>query len=77
MNFTNLVRLSSVVENTFRSGSLTGINVCHDTNITVLFQSDLTELGRRGLVEVDILCLLETGKITLQRSLSCTTSLLH
>lgn len=36
MHFTNLVRLSSVVQDAFRGGGLAGINVGHDTNVSVV-----------------------------------------
>jgi hypothetical protein len=44
MNLTDLVRLSGVEKNTLSGGGLTGINVGHDTNVSVEGEVDLALL---------------------------------
>jgi len=53
MDLTDFVGLSSVVKDTFGCGGLSGINVSHDTNVTVKSQIDLTLLCRRYDLGVD------------------------
>ena len=59
VDFSDFVRLSSVVQDTFGGGGLSGINVRHDTNVTVHGKLDLTERGRRSLLKIDILGLVD------------------
>lgn len=47
MNFTNLVVLSGVEEDTLGSGSLSRVNVGHDSDIAVILEGELSFLCRR------------------------------
>lgn len=67
VDLSNLVRLSSVVQDTFGGGRFTRIDVRHNTNVSVQVQVDLTLLGRRCGLLVDILRLGRHGKRRLKR----------
>jgi hypothetical protein len=55
VDFTNLVGLSSVVEDTFGGGGFTGVNVGHDSDVAVQGEFDFAVGGGGGFVEVDVL----------------------
>ena len=53
VDLTDLVRLSGVEQDTFRRGGLSGVNVRHDSDVTVKVKIDLTLLGRRSRLAVN------------------------
>jgi hypothetical protein len=55
VDFTNLVGFTSVVENTFGGGGFPGVNVCHNTDVTVLGELNLAIFGGGGGFEVNVL----------------------
>jgi hypothetical protein len=62
MNFTNLVRFTGVIQDTFGSGRLSCINVRHDSDVTVEFKVDFAKGRGRCLGFVDILRLFYNTK---------------
>ena len=55
MDLTDFVGFSSVVEDAFGGGGLSGVNVGHDTDVAVVFEPDFAVGGGGGGIEVDVL----------------------
>mmetsp|Transcript_894 Transcript_894/g.2071 ORF Transcript_894/g.2071 Transcript_894/m.2071 type:complete len:552 (+) Transcript_894:661-2316(+) len=62
VDLTNLVRFSSVVKNSLGGGGLSGVDVGHDTDVTVKVQVNFTLRGGRSFLFVNILGLRRHGQ---------------